>query len=104
MGDAARCCELKHAPGVSVTLGRSMENSIVINDLTISREQFLLQFVDRTWVVHSRGTPLAVDGVAVGEAGTPLKNGAVISAGDVRMTFYSPAGFPQRLEQEADKS
>ncbi|MDP1823604.1 MAG: protein kinase [Archangium sp.] len=104
MGDDALCFELRHAPGVSVTLGRSTENSIVVNDLTVSREQFLLQFVDRTWVVRSRGTPLAVDGVAVGEAGTPLKNAAVISAGDVRMTFYSPAGFTQRLEEEDHKS
>ena len=52
----------------------------------------------------SKGTPLSVDGNLVGPTGTPLKNGALISAGDVRMTYYSTDGFPARLEQDSKKA
>lgn len=102
-GEDALCFELKHATGASVSVGRGTENQIVINDLTVSREQFVLEFDGRSWVVRSKGTPLTVDGKPVGAAGLPLSNGSVIGAGDVRMTFYSPDGFPKRLEQEGKK-
>ena len=42
-------------------------------------------------------------GVAVEEAGAPVKNGSAITAGDVRLTFYGPEGLPERLEQEVAK-
>ncbi|MDP1825549.1 MAG: FHA domain-containing protein [Archangium sp.] len=104
LGEDALCFELKQTAGSSVSVGRGTENQIVINDLTVSREQFLLEFVGTSWVVRSRGTPLTVDGNPVGPAGTPLHNASVIGAGDVRMTFYSPDGFPKRLEQEGKKT
>lgn len=94
------CFELKRAPGASLSVGRATENDLVLNDLTISREQFVLQLIDKAWQVRGRGSPVSVDGAAVGAAGLPLRNGAVIRAGNARLTFYSPEGFPQRLDQE----
>jgi len=97
------CFELKRAPRATLTVGRATENDLVLNDLTVSREQFVLQLIDQAWQVRGRGSPVTVDGAMVGEAGSPLRNGAVITAGNARLTFYSPEGFPQRLEQESLK-
>ena len=103
-GEDALCFELKHGSGATLTLGRGVENSIVINDLTVSREQFLLRRVETQWLVRSTGTPLTVDGVAVSQTGMPLRNAAVIAAGDVRLTFHSLEGFLGRLEEESKKT
>lgn len=99
-GEDALCFELKQVAGASLTVGRGTENQIVINDLTVSREQFGLQFVDRGWVVHAIAAPLTVDGKPVAPAGSRLSNASVITAGDVRLTFYGADGFPSRLEHE----
>lgn len=102
-GEDALCFELKRVAGACLTVGRGTENQIVINDLTVSREQFVLELVGKSWVVRSRGTPLTLDGQVLESDGAPLADAMVIGAGDVRMTFYSPAGFPQRLELESKK-
>ena len=102
-GEDAMCFELKQVTGVSLSAGRATENDIVVNDLTLSREQFVLQFDGRRWSVHAKGTPVSVDGLAVEAAGAPVKNGSVITAGDVRLTFYGPEGLPERLEREVAK-
>ncbi len=99
----AMCFELKRVPKSVVTLGRGSENQIVINDLTVSRSQFVLEFVDPSWLVRRQGTPLKVEGAPVSHEGAPLQNGFVISAGDVRLTFYSARGLPARLEAESQK-
>ena len=103
VGEDALCFELKQVENAVMTVGRGSENHIVINDLTVSREQFALEFSNKAWKVRSRGTPLSVDGAPVGEAGAALKNASVILVGDVRLTFYTPEGFPRRLEQEGKK-
>jgi hypothetical protein len=102
-GGDAMCFELKQVPGAMLSAGRATENEIVVNDLTVSREQFVLQFDGHQWLVRTKGTPVSVDGVLVAEAGAPVKNGSSITAGDVRLTFYGPDGFPERLEQEVAK-
>lgn len=104
VGEDALCFELKQTAGKAFTVGRGSENNIVVNDLTVSREQFLLRFVQNSgWVVHAKGTPLTVDGRPVGQDGERLKNAAVIGAGDVRMTYYTGDGFPARLEREKSR-
>ena len=104
VGSDAMCFELKQAPSATFTVGRGSDNELVLNDLTVSRDQFVLEFDNRAWRVRSRGTPLLVNDVAVPLEGTELTNGAVIAVGDVRMTFYSPEGFSSRLAQENEKS
>ncbi len=100
----AVCFELKQSPNATVTVGRGSDNELVLNDLTVSREQFVLEFINGVWRVRSRGTPLHVEGVSVEPEGVVLESGSVIVAGDARMTFYSPEGFPTRLELENKKS
>jgi hypothetical protein len=104
MVNDAICFELKQSPEARVTVGRSSDNELVLNDLTVSRQQFVLEFINGLWRVRSLGTPLQVENIAVEPEGVVLKNGSVIAAGDVRMTFYSPEGFPTRLELENKKS
>jgi hypothetical protein len=88
-GEDALCFELKRVVGgAKLTVGRATENDIVINDLTVSREQLTLQYADKKWSV-------------VG--GEVLKNGTVLTAGDVKLTFYDAEGFPARLEAESKK-
>lgn len=101
-GEDALCFELKRVAGAPLSVGRGAENQIVINDLTVSREQFVLQLEGASWRVRATG-PLNVDGKPVGAAGALLKSGSVIGAGDVLMTFYSRDGIPGRLEQESKK-
>lgn len=102
-GQDAMCFELKRVPSSVVTLGRGSENQIVINDLTVSRSQFVLEFVSSAWLVRRQGTPLKVQDVPVGHEGAPLENGFVITAGAVRLTFYLGRGFPARLDVESQK-
>lgn len=103
VGDDALCFELKR--GVSELLvGRGSENHIVVNDLTVSREQFRLEFAaDQKWRVHTPN-PATVDGQPVGPLGALLRNASVIAVGDVLMTFYEPDGFPHRLESDGKKA
>lgn len=103
-GADALCFELRQAPNAKFTVGRSSDNELVLNDLTVSREQLVLEFDNRVWRVRCRGTPLFVDEQPLSAEGAVLTNGSVIAVGDVRMTFYSPQGFTTRLEQENKKS
>lgn len=100
-GKDALCFELRRMPGASLTVGRSTENDVVIGDLTVSRAQLVLEYADRKWRSKSRGGSFLVDGLAVPDEGVMLKSGSVISAGDVRLTFYSSDGFPARLQAES---
>lgn len=104
VGEDALCFELKQLAGASLIVGRGSENDIVVDDLTVSREQFTLHYAEAKWVVHAKGSALSVDGQPVGAEGAALNNGSVITAGDVRMTFYGKDGFPQRLELETSKA
>ena len=102
VSEDALCFELKRLEA-SLTVGRSTENQIVVNDLTVSREQLFLEFAQQHWRLRSIG-PVTVDGQPVGLNGALLKNEAVVGIGDVRMTFYEPEGFLRRLEMESQKS
>lgn len=99
-GHDALCFELRRVRGASLTVGRATQNEVVISDLTVSRAQFVLEYADRTWRIKARGAALHVDGRAVPEEGVVLQSGGVISAGDVRLTFYGAEGFPSRLQAE----
>ncbi|MDP1825548.1 MAG: FHA domain-containing protein [Archangium sp.] len=97
VGDDALCFELKRVVS-SLMMGRGSENHIVVNDLTVSRAQLHLEFANEQWRVRTNSA-VTVDGQSVGTHGLPLKNASVIVIGDVRMTFYEPDGFLQRLQQ-----
>ena len=102
VSEDALCFELKRVEA-SLTMGRSTENQIVVNDLTVSREQLFLEFAAGQWRLRTLG-PVTVDGRVVGPEGALLTNEASVAIGDVRMTFYEPEGFLRRLETESGKT
>jgi pSer/pThr/pTyr-binding forkhead associated (FHA) protein len=102
VSEDALCFELKRVEA-SLTVGRGTENQIVVNDLTVSREQLFLEFANQQWRLRTIG-PVTVDGQPVGPEGALLKNGAAVAIGDVRMTFYEPEGFLGRLATESAKT
>lgn len=97
IGDDAICFELKLPKGaLSLKVGRATTNDVVINDLTASREQFSLRRApEGWWVVASQGL-VTLDGGAVNEAAGPLKGGALLALGDVRLTYLSAVEFGRR--------
>ena len=102
VSEDALCFELKRVEA-SLTMGRSTENQIVVNDLTVSREQLFLEFAAGQWRLRTLG-PVTVDSRVVGPEGALLTNEARVTIGDVRMTFYEPEGFLRRLEAESGKT
>lgn len=105
LGSDALCFELKNDTRGELTVGRSSESAVFINDLTLSREQLRLSVHDGAWsmrLADAGGAVTHVDGVlATPGKATPLKSGATITSGDVRFTFYDTAGFLARLKADA---
>lgn len=95
-GDAL-CFQLKLARGAqTLKVGRATTNDIVINDLTASREQFMLRAERGAWFLAGGTGALELDGKPVGAVEGPLSSGAVISLGDVRMTLLSASELASR--------
>lgn len=101
-GDAL-CFELKRAPGATLSVGRATEHDIVLNDLTVSRNELRLTLVQQRWQAHATAPSLRLDGAPLPPEGATLANGAVLTAGDVKLTFYTSDGFPARLATESQK-
>lgn len=101
-GDDALCFELKRAV-CELTVGRGTENHIVVNDLTVSRGQLRLEFVNGSWRVLTTHLVM-VDGQPIGPQGALLKNASAIVIGAVRLTFYEAEGFLLRLSGAADSN
>lgn len=101
-GDAL-CFQLKLASATGeVRVGRDPTKvDLVVNDSTVSREHLkLVHLGDQAWTAEPvRDRILRIDGRAV-VAGRPatLKRGAALVLGSVRLTFYDPEGFIERLQ------
>jgi hypothetical protein len=92
--DDALCFELVCKPDVETWLtgGRGSGNDLVLNDMTVSRDQFRLVSGPDGWALHD----------APGGAATPrlLGGQATLSAGGLTLTFYEPPAFLDRLAHE----
>lgn len=104
-GSDALCFELRNN-ATRVTLGRSSESEIFINDLTLSREHLVLEN-QGGWsltVAPSSSTATQFEGATLAP-GTkkPLLPNARIKAGDVHLSFYNTAGMLARLREEATR-
>lgn len=87
----------------SVTVGRSTENDVVIDDATLSRTHMRLERgEDGRWTALDLGSSngTAVDGAPARGEALPLRNGSVIEAGAVRLTFHDGDGFHHRLSDK----
>jgi hypothetical protein len=97
VGDDAICFELKLPKGASsLKVGRATTNDVVINDLTASREHFSLRRAPEGWWVVAPHGVLTLDGRAVDDDAGPLKSGALMALGDVRLTYLNPVELGRR--------
>jgi len=89
-----------HAGRSGVTVGRAPENDVVVKDATLSRTHLAF---DRgpggAWRVRDAGSSngTLLEGSALGTAPVELRSGAALQAGNVRFTYYDPAGLHFRL-------
>ena len=89
-----------------LTLGRSTENDIVINDATVSRGHLRAAFEGERWYVQPLpdSAPATLNGVRLDpDRGTPLVNGAKIRIGDVTLTYHTVESFVARVQTQAER-
>lgn len=88
-----------------ISLGRSSQNAMVVNDATVSREQLLLAPTpDGQWQVTRMpaSRPVVLDGAPLEpEQPTVLRPGIQLHVGDVRLTFHDSEGFNERIRRIA---
>ncbi|MDX2009417.1 MAG: FHA domain-containing protein [Myxococcaceae bacterium] len=97
VGEDAICFELKLPKGAtSLKVGRATTNDLVINDLTASREQFSLQWTREGWFVVAPRGLLTLDGAPVEGSSGPLRSGALLTLGDVRLSFLVSGDLGRR--------
>jgi pSer/pThr/pTyr-binding forkhead associated (FHA) protein len=85
--------------GAEIRLGRDADNDVVIDDATLSRLHLVLRRDARgEWSAQDAGSRngTKVDG-APAKMALPLRQGSVLEAGAVRLTFYDAAGLYARL-------
>jgi len=85
--------------GPEVRLGRDADNDLVIDDATLSRVHLVLRRDAKgEWTAQDAGSRngTRVDG-APAKLPLPLRQGSVLEAGAVRLTFYDAAGLYARL-------
>lgn len=83
------------------TLGRGPPCDLIINDGTLSTRHLQLRMRGpEEWELLDLGSKNGtwVDGVRlIGDAPLPLKDGSSVQAGQVRLSYYAPAGMHGRL-------
>ncbi len=85
--------------GAEVRLGRDADCDLVIDDATLSRIHLVLRRdASGGWTAQDAGSRngTKVDG-GPATMPLPLREGSVVEAGAVRLTFYTPAGLYARL-------
>ncbi len=85
--------------GGEVRLGRDADNDLVIDDATLSRIHLVLRRGAKgDWTAQDAGSRngTKVDG-APATMPLPLRQGSILEAGAVRLTFYDAAGLYARL-------
>ena len=92
--------------GKELLVGRDPKAQIPINDATLSAIHLALVPGDVGWAVRDLGSRngTKVNGLKLApQLPFPLRNGAQIDAGGVRLTFYTTEGMRSRLEAAADR-
>jgi hypothetical protein len=89
-----------------LTLGRSTENDIVINDATVSRGHLRAAFEGDRWSVQPLpdSAQATLNGVRLElDRKTPLVNGAKLRIGDVTLTYHTVESFVARVQTQAER-
>jgi hypothetical protein len=79
------------------TIGRDVNNAVVVEDQFVSAEHAILTFRGRAWYAEDLGSTNGtfVNGSPIEEV-TPLGFGDVIQVGQVRLRLERPRGIPRR--------
>jgi hypothetical protein len=91
--------EIEVRPGKTYTIGRAIDNDVVLTDIAVSRKHFDLKFEDGAWVIADRGSG---NGTVVNgnleDNPFMLANGDVIEIGNTVFRFDQPnaAARPER--------
>jgi pSer/pThr/pTyr-binding forkhead associated (FHA) protein len=98
--------EVEIRPGKTYTIGRAIDNDVVLTDIAVSRKHFDLRFEDAAWVIVDRGSG---NGTVVNgnleDNPFMLANGDTIEIGNTVFRFDQPnaASRPQRtMDIDAD--
>jgi hypothetical protein len=86
--------------GDRLTLGRSAEASLVVDDATVSRLHCTLTLAKGSWVVRpfDAAKSLTVAGKLLASGGeAALRSPTPLLVGEVQLTFVDPAGMKARL-------
>ncbi len=88
--------ELHVTPGKSYTIGRAVDNDVVLTDIAVSRKHFDLRYEAGSWVLVDRGSG---NGTLVNnnleDQPFMLANGDVIEIGNTTFRFEIPNGVPR---------
>ncbi|MEO8705043.1 MAG: FHA domain-containing protein, partial [Kofleriaceae bacterium] len=88
--------EIEIIPGKNYTIGRSIDNDVVLTDIAVSRKHFDLRHENGTWVLADRGSG---NGTVVNgnleDQPFMLANGDTIEIGNTTFKFDNPNGVPR---------
>ncbi len=96
--------EFEIRPGKSYTIGRAIDNDVVLTDIAVSRKHFDLRFQDAAWVIVDRGSGngTVVNG-NVEDNPFMLASGDAIEIGNTVFRFEQPNGAPRRFASYSDE-
>jgi pSer/pThr/pTyr-binding forkhead associated (FHA) protein len=88
--------EIEIRPGKAYTIGRAIDNDVVLTDIAVSRKHFDLRFEDGAWVIIDRGSG---NGTVVNgnleDNPFMLANGDAIEIGNTVFRFDQPNAAPR---------
>ena len=93
--------ELEIRPGKTYTIGRAIDNDLVLTDIAVSRKHFDLRYEDGKWIVIDRksGNGTVVNG-NIEDGPFELMNGDAIEIGNTQFRF-DHANQPSRVRNSA---
>lgn len=96
--------EFEIRPGKSYTIGRAIDNDVVLTDIAVSRKHFDLRFQDAAWVIVDRGSGngTVVNG-NVEDNPFMLASGDAIEIGNTVFRFEQQNGAPRRFASYSDE-
>jgi pSer/pThr/pTyr-binding forkhead associated (FHA) protein len=94
--------EIDIIPGKTYTVGRAIDNDIVLSDIAVSRKHFDLRFENSAWVLVDRGSGngTVING-NIEDAPFMLANGDSIEIGNTTFRYDNPNSVPRNAFQDS---
>ncbi len=96
--------EIEIRPGKSYTIGRGLDNDVVLTDIAVSRKHFDLRFEDGAWIIVDRGSGngTVVNG-NVEDNAFMLAHGDMIEIGNTVFRYDQPNAAPRESLRAFDE-